>query len=83
MTLVQHSPLEAKPHVPHCAANLCSESDGFGTFGTDSIPAEAKVLQGREVGQVGPQRLGTFGTDCIVSEVKALEGHELGEVGPQ
>ena len=54
----------------------------LGTIGTDCIVSEVKVLEGRELGQVGPQRLGTIGTDCIESKVKVLEGREVGQVGP-
>ena len=42
----------------------------------EPIAAEAKVLEGREVCQVGPQRLGTIGTDVSIAEVKVLEGRE-------
>ena len=55
----------------------------LGTIGTDCIGSEFKVLEGRELGQVGPQRLGTFVTDLIAAEVNVLQGRELGEVGPQ
>ena len=40
------------------------------------------MLEGRELGQVGPLRLGTIGTDFIPAEAKVLEGRELGQVGP-
>ena len=50
----------------------------LGTIGTDCIVSEVKVLEGRELGQVGPQRLGTIHTDLSIAEANVLEGHEVG-----
>ena len=43
------------------------------TIVTDCIVAEVKVLEGRELGQVGPQRFGTIGTNRIPIKVEALD----------
>ena len=41
------------------------------------------MLEGRELGEVGPQRLGTIGTDSIAAEVKVLDAGELDQLGTQ
>ena len=45
---------------------------------TNLVPAEVKLLDGREAGQVGPQRLDPIGTNVVAAEVKLLDGHEVG-----
>ena len=47
------------------------------------VGAEVKLLDSREVVQMGPQRFGTIGTDSVVDEVKLLDGCKVGQMGPQ
>ena len=45
----------------------------FHTIGVNVIVAEVKLLDGRQVCQVGAQRFRTTGADEIVADVRLLE----------
>ena len=42
------------------------------------IPAEVKVLDGSEKGEVAPQRLETTSNNTVLAEVKVLDPREQG-----
>ena len=51
------------------------------TDGTDIVVAQAKLLEGHEVCEVGSQRFGTFRAHSVAIEAQLLDAGELVQLG--